>query len=337
MREEEGEKTMRAMVIPILGGPEVLTLREMPEPHPGPQQVSIRVVYTSVNYIDILARQRGYRIEQFPFVPGLEIAGYIHELGGSVEGLNVGQAVAAFVQSGGYAERALAEADLTIPLENPHGQLDLATAAAFPMVATTAYDTLVNVARLRTGETVLIHAAAGGVGSVAGQLARALGAGRVLGTVGSAQKIASAQSSGYDQVFLREGFVESVRSVTEGRGVDIVLDAAGEPTRSQSLSLLAPFGRMVHFGNASGNPEVPIAPVTLLSGNKGVLGYSLSNLRQDDPRHLVATARRAIDLLMTGQIHIPIAETLPLEHAALAHQRMESNATAGKLLLQVQP
>jgi NADPH:quinone reductase len=196
-------------------------------------------------------------------------------------------------------------------------------------------DTLVNVARLQAGETVLIHAAAGGVGSVAGQLARTLGARRVLGTVGSTQKIASAQSSGYDQVFLREGFVESIRSVTEGRGVDIVLDAAGEPTRSQSLSLLAPFGRMVHFGNASGNPDIPIAPGTLLAGNKGVLGYSLSNLRQDNPKHLVATAQRAIDLLMTGQIHIAIADTLPLEQAAVAHQLMESNANTGKVLLQV--
>ena len=217
------------------------------------------------------------------------------------------------------------------------GQLDLATAAAFPMVATTAYDTLVNVARLQAGETVLIHAAAGGVGSVAGQLARTLGAGRVLGTVGSAQKIPSAQSSGYDQVFLRSGFVESVCSATGGRGVDIVLDAAGEPTRSQSSSLLAPFGRLVHFGNASGNPDVPIPPATLLSGNKGILGYSLSNLRQDDPRHLVATARRVIDLLMTSQINIAITEILPLDQAALAHQRMESNANAGKLLLLVQP
>ncbi len=102
-------------------------------------------------------------------------------------------------------------------------------------------------------------------------------------------------------------------------------------------AMVIPIGRMVHFGNASGNPEVPIAPTTLLSGNKGVLGYSLSNLRQDDPRNLVATARRVIDLLMTGQIHITIAETLPLGQAALAHQRMESNANAGKLLLQVQP
>lgn len=152
-----------------------------------------------------------------------------------MEGLKIGQAVAAFVQSGSYAERALAEADLTISLEGPHGQLGLATAAAFPMVATTASDTLVNLARMQAGETVLIHAAAGGVDSVAGQLARRLGAGRVLGTVGSAQKIAAAQSSGYDQVFLREGFVESVRSATAGRGVDIILDAAGETTRGGPL------------------------------------------------------------------------------------------------------
>lgn len=115
-----------------------------------------------------------------------------------------------------------------------------------------------------------------------------------------------------------------------------MLDAAGEPTRSQSLTLLAPFGRLVHFGNASGNPEVPIAPTTLLTGNKGVLGYSISALSQRDPQHLAATARRAVDLLVTGEIHIDIAATLPLEQAALAHQRMESKTHTGKLL-QIQP
>lgn len=324
---------MRAMVIPMVGGPEVLTLRELPDPRPGPRQVSIRVAYTSVNYIDIMARARGYRIDHFPYVPGLEIAGYIHELGSHVEGWSVGQPVAAFVNGGGYAELVLAEADLVIPLESEHGQLDLATAAAFPMVATTAYDTLVHVARLQAGETVLIHAAAGGVGSVAGQLARARGARLVLGTVGSEQKVASAQSAGYDRVFLREGFVEAAHSVTGGRGVDVILDAAGEPTRSQSLSLLAPFGRLVTFGNASGNPEVPVSPNPLLAGNKGILGYSLSALRQDDPSHLVTTARQALDLLVTSQLHIAIAETLPLEQAALAHQRLEDNTTTGKLLL----
>lgn len=326
---------MRAIVIPEVGGPEVMRLQTLPDPHPGPRQVSIRVAYTSVNYIDIMARQRAYRVEQFPYVPGLEVAGYIHEIGAQVEGLREGQRVSAFVNGGGYAEFVLAEADLTIPLDSEHGQLDLTTAAAFPVAATTAYDLLVNVARLQEGETVLIHAATGGVGSIAGQLARALGAGRVLGTVGSAQKIAAARESGYDQVFLRGGFVEAVRAVTGGRGVDLILDAAGEPTRSQSLSLLAPFGRMVNFGNASGNPDLPIVPGTLLGGNKGILGYSFSALRQEDPGHLVATARKAIDFLVTDKIHLNIAETLPLEQAVRAHQLMESNASIGKLLLQV--
>ncbi|HVU70261.1 MAG TPA: zinc-binding dehydrogenase [Ktedonobacteraceae bacterium] len=326
---------MRAIVIPEIGGPEVMRLQTLPDPHPGPRQVSIRAAYTSVNYIDIMARRRAYRVEQFPYVPGLEVAGYIHEIGAQVEGLREGQRVAAFVKGGGYAEFVLAEADLTIPLDNEHRQLDLATAAAFPVAATTAYDLLVNTARLQEGETVLIHAATGGVGSIAGQLARALGAGRVLGTVGSAQKIAAARESGYDQVFLRDGFVEAVRAVTGGRGVDLILDAAGEPTRSQSLSLLAPFGRMVNFGNASGNPDLPIAPGPLLGGNKGILGYSFSALRQEDPGHLIVTARKAIDFLVTDKIHLNIAETLPLEQAARAHQLMESNASIGKLLLQV--
>jgi len=328
---------MRAIVIPMVGGPDVLTLSEMPDPHPGRQQVSIRVAYAGVNYADIMDRQRGYHADQFPYVPGLEVAGYIAELGEGVEGLREGQRVAAFVKNGGYAELVLAQAELTFPLDNPHGQLDMTAAAAFPAVMLTAYDVLVHVARLQAGETVLIHAAAGGVGSVAGQLARSLGAGLVLGTVGSARKIAYAHSFGYDHVFLRDGFVEAVRSVTDGQGVDVALDAAGEPTRGQSLSLLAPFGRLVHFGNASGNPDVPLAPQTLLAGNKGVMGYSITNLSRVRPTHLAATARRVIDLLMTGQIRIDVTDTFPLEQAALAHHRMESDTHMGKLLLRVQP
>ncbi|MGH7862376.1 MAG: quinone oxidoreductase family protein [Candidatus Dormibacteraceae bacterium] len=323
------------MVIPMVGGPEVLTLRDLPDPRPGPRQVSIRVAYASVNYLDVMARQRGYRINRFPYVPGLEVAGHIHELGEGVEGPRVGQPVAAFVDGGGYAEIALAAADLTIPLERPSGTIDLAVAGALPVAATTAYDLLVQVARLREGESVLIHAATGGVGSLAGQLARLLGARLVLGTVGSAWKTAAAQSSGYDRVFLRDGFVEAVRSATDGRGVDVVLDAAGEPTRSQSLSLLAPFGRLVNFGNASGNPDVPIAPGTLLSGNWGVLGYSLGGLRRIDPKHLATTAGRAMDLFATGQLRIEIADPLPLEQAAVAHRRIECDSHVGKLLLRV--
>jgi NADPH2:quinone reductase len=328
---------MRAIVMSEYGEPEVLTLRELPEPHPGPGQVSIRVAYVGVNYADTLARRNRYHDVVLPFVPGMEVSGYIHKLGEGVERLREGQPVTAFTLRGGYAEIALASADMTFSLDGTHGTLDLATAAAFPAVVPTAYDMLMYSARLQAGETILIHSAAGGVGSVAGQLARYLKAGLVLGTVGSEQKIAYAQSSGYDHVFLRDGFAEAVRTVTAGRGVDVVLDPSGEPTRSQSLGLLAPFGRLVIFGFASGNPDVPIEPMALLFGNKAVVGYSITALQKKHPEHTATTIRRAIDLLMEGHIRVDITDILPLEQAAIAHRRMESNATTGKLLLKVQP
>ncbi len=293
------------------------------------------MAYVGVNYADTLARRNRYHAVELPFVPGMEVSGYIHEIGEGMEGLREGQPVTAFTWRGGYAELTLAQADLTFPLDGTHGTLDLATAAAFPAVVPTAYDMLTYSAHLQAGETVLIHSAAGGVGSIAGQLARYLGAGLVLGTVGSKQKIAYAQSSGYGYVFLRDGFVEAVQTATAGRGVDVVLDPSGEPTRSQSLSLLAPFGRLVVFGDASGNPAVPIEPAVLMAGNKAVVGYSISALNSTNPEHTAATIRRAIDLLVEGHIRVDITETLPLEQAVIAHRRIESNATTGKLLLRV--
>jgi NADPH2:quinone reductase len=250
--------------------------------------------------------------------------------------LHTGQPVTAFTMRGGYAELVLAPADLTFSLQGTHGTLDLTTAAAFPAVLPTAYDMLVYSAHLQAGETVLIHSAAGGVGSVAGQLARHLEANLVLGTVGNEQKVAYARSSGYDHVFLRDNFVAAVQTVTAGRGVDVVLDPSGEPTRSQSLSLLAPFGRLVVFGYASGNPDVPIEPGALMAGNKAVVGYSISALNRIDPKHTAATIRRAIDLLIEKHIRIDITDILPLELAVIAHRRMESNTTTGKLLLRVE-
>lgn len=326
---------MRAVIMRSFGEPEVLILSELPDPHPGPGQVVIRVSYVGVNYADILARRNRYHNVELPFVPGMEVSGHIHELGEGVAGLRIGQPVTAFTLRGGYAELALAQADLTFPLDGAHGSLDLATAAAFSAVVPTAYDMLTYSAHLQQGETVLIHSAAGGVGSVAGQLARHMGAGLVLGTVGSEQKIAYARSSGYDHVFLRDDFVEAVRAVTAGRGVDVALDPSGEPTRSQSLSLLAPFGRLVVFGYASGNPEVPIEPLSLMAGNKAVIGYSISALNKANPEHTAATMRRAIDLLVEGHIRIDITDALPLEQAVVAHRRIESNASTGKLLLRV--
>ena len=167
------------------------------------------------------------------------------------------------------------------------------------------------------------------------QIARQLGAGRIIGTVGSQEKVAYAQSLGYDRVVLRANFVQEVQQLTEGRGVDIILDAAGEPTRSQSLTALAPLGRLVVFGNASEQPDVLLLPSSLLVNNKAVLGYSFSGLIRTVPQVIAATARQALALLANGQVCIDATRILPLEQAAEAHRLIEAGSTTGKLLLQV--
>lgn len=192
---------MRAVVIPRFGESEVLEVREMPTPQPGPGQVAINVAFAGVNYAEVLYR-RGVVGVPLPFVPGIEVSGYVRAVGEGVTTLSLGQPVAALtiVDSGGYAEVVLASAAFTFPLDDLDGTIDLATAAAFSSNTTTAYLLLSTSARLNTGESVLVHAAAGGVGSALGQMARNLGAGRVLGTVGTPDKVAYAQSLGYDHV-----------------------------------------------------------------------------------------------------------------------------------------
>jgi NADPH2:quinone reductase len=327
---------MRVVVIPEFGGPEVLKLREMPDPQPGAGQVAIRVAYAGVNYAETMERRGGHNAEELPIIPGLEVSGHIAALGEGVEGLRVGQPVAALTYGGGYAEIALAQAAFTFPLDSY--DIDLATAAGFSTIVPTAYDLLVRVARLQAGETVLVHAAAGGVGSIVGQIARHLGAGLVIGTVSTPNKAEYARSFGYDHVFLYDEFLQSVREVTSGRGVDIVLEALGEPIRSQSLSLLAPFGRLVIFGSASGNFDNPMALPEQANNvvNKAIMGYSIGALARSAPQLIGQTAREALPLIANGHVRIDITDILPLEQAGEAHRRLESRATTGKLLLRVQ-
>lgn len=330
---------MKASVITEFGGPEVLQVRDLPVPEPGPGQVAIRVAYAGVNYAETMARRGGLHSGQPPFVPGLEVSGHIQALGAGVEGLRVGQPVAALTGMGGYAEVALASTVFTFPLDSAGAPLDLATAAAFPTIVPTAYDLLVSVARLRQGESVLIHAAAGGVGTVVGQLARHLGAGLVIGTVSRPGKRDYARAFGYDHVILRADFLQETRELTQGRGVDIVLEAIGEPVRSQSLAILAPFGRLVVFGNSNddqGRPQsLPLNPGAALTENKAIMGYSLGNLSQTAPQLLAASAQQALKLLVQAPLKLDITAVLPLEQAGEAHRRLESGETTGKLLLRV--
>lgn len=325
---------MKAVVIPRFGGPEVLETRDMPIPQPGSGQVLIQVAYAGVNNTDLWSRQGRHR-PALPFIPGYEVAGTIRALGKGVEGLRVGQEVSALTIGGGYAESVLAQATLTFPLDTFASNIDLQQAAVFPTVAITAYGMLTQSARMREGESVLIHSASGGVGMAAGQIAHALGAQLVLGTVSNEKHATPARSFGYDQILPVNGFEQAVMEATGGKGIDIVLDARGEPTRSQSLSVLAPLGRLVVFGDASGNPEKPFSPNELWRSNKAVIGYSITTLSKTTP-HLVATiARQALQLMAEGALKLAISEILPLEQAAEAHRRIEARSHVGKLLLQV--
>lgn len=229
-----GEHILRAIGFEENGGPEVLRTVEVPTSEAGPGQVLVRVAYAGVNYAEVQHRLGDFGPPDPLDIPGMEASGQIVALGEDVSGLTIGDPVAVYLpDGGGYAEYAVAPARFTFPLHTPLGEIDLPTAGGAALVLSTAYGVLAGAARIRPGDSVLIHAAAGGVGSVAAQIARALGADTLYGTVGSTDKAGYAKRFGYDAVFLREDFPGAVREATGGRGVDV--PAAGRRGRCAVL------------------------------------------------------------------------------------------------------
>lgn len=323
---------MRAMIFEEYGGPEVLHPVEVPEPVPGPGEVSIDVAWAGINFADVLARSRGYRVDALPFRPGLEVSGRVLAVGEGVTGVTPGQEVASFLRGGGYAEVAVAPAATTFPV--PQG-LDLRTAATLPSVLPTAYALLHDTARLREGDTVLVHSAAGGVGTVAGQLARLGGASAVYGVVSSFDKAPHALKSGYDQVFLTPTFDTDVRAATGGRGVDIALDPIGGDTFRRTLDVTARFGRLVSFGNSGSAAPWQIGPADVYPAALTVSGFSLMGLADADPGRLRTLADAAFRTVTDGGVELPVTAEFDLADAAEAHRLLETRTTTGKLLLRV--
>ncbi|GAB7028912.1 zinc-binding dehydrogenase [Streptomyces sp. NPDC021749] len=321
---------MRAIEFQKYGGPEVLTVVQAEPPSPGPGQVTIDTAYAGVNFADLKARAEGYRVTSLPFRPGLEVSGRVRAVGHGVEGLRPGQEVVALVNSGAYAEVVLAESATVFPL--PEG-LDLRTAAALPTVLPTAHALLHEVGRLRAGESILVHGAAGGVGTVAGQLARAAGAGAVYGVVSSTAKTEAALQHGYDEVFTADTFPDDIRRVTDGRGVDLVLDPVGGDTLRRGLDALAVFGRLVSFGNAGGAEPWQVGQPELYAQGRSVAGFSILALAQSAPRTLRPLAERAFRTVLDGTVTLPITAEFPLSDAAEAHRLMGGRTSTGKLLL----
>ncbi len=325
---------MQTVSIQRFGGPEVLQVLDSPVPQPGPNEITLDVAYAGVNYAEVLFRRGVVQDLPLPFTPGIEVSGYVRALGSGVVGLDLGQRVAALsiVNGGGYAQTVTVSSALVVPV--PDG-LSLEVAAAFPSNTTTAYLVWRELAHLRSGETVLVHAAAGGVGSVLGQMAHALGAGRVIGTVGNPTKIAYAASLGYDNIILADGFETSVRDLTGGQGVGVAVDQVGGSARQGSLNLLHPLGRLIVMGNASDASDVPISPLELWFTSKAVLGFNLQLVSATDPERVGRAMRAALAHVSSGEVRVDVTGVFSLAEAAEAHRRLESRSTTGKLVLRV--
>jgi NADPH2:quinone reductase len=323
---------VKAVYVTAFGPPDVLQLTEAPLPEPGPGRVRIKVAATTVNFADVQARRAPYQPPRTPpFIPGLEAAGTIDQLGPGVQGLEVGQRVTAHIEGGSYAEYALARAVEVFPIPE---SLDWERAATVPSVGTTALNLLTLAGRLQPGEAVLIHAAAGGVGSTAVQLARHLGAALIIGTVGNAEKAKLVLELGADVAinYREEDVAERVRAVTGGSGADVVLDGVGADTFAASVASLAPWGRLVAYGMASGPPP-PVAFGPIYGENKAIVGYSTGGHRRTRPEALRAPGLAALKLLIQGRWKPIIGARFPLAQAAEAHRMIEDRESIGKVVL----
>ncbi|MGV9319286.1 quinone oxidoreductase family protein [Streptomyces sp. NPDC003660] len=321
---------MRAIEFQRYGGPEVLSLVRAEAPEPRPGQVTVETRWAGVNFADVKARADGYRVTSLPYRPGLEVSGRVRAVGEGVEGLRVGQEVAALVDGGGYAEVVRAEAARVFAV--PDG-LDLRTAATLPTVLPTAHALVHEVGRLRAGESVLVHGAAGGIGTAVGQLARAAGAGAVYGVTSSDDKADFALKYGYDDVFRPGTFDADVLRATGGRGVDLILDPVGGDTLRRGLEALAVFGRLVSFGNAGGAEPWRAGQAELYAHGRSVAGFSVLALAQSAPDALRALTERALRTVRDGTVILPVTAEFPLSEAADAHRLIGERASTGKLLL----
>ena len=320
---------MKAIQIHQTGGPEVLTVAELPIPAPGPGQVLIKIAATGVNFIEIYFREGRYKAP-LPLIPGSEASGVVDKLGDGVEGFAVGDHVASTAVQGSYAEYALVPAAQLVHV--PAG-LDLKLAAAAILQGMTAHYLSHSTYPLKAGDTALIHAAAGGTGQLLVQMAHAIGA-RVIATVSTPAKAELAKSTGADEVILytESDFEAESRRLTEGRGVDVVYDSVGKTTFEKSLNCLRPRGTMVLFGGSSG--AVPPFDLIQLS-TRGSLFVTRPTLKDyvATRADLESRAGDVFDWLAAGKLKVRAKHVYPLADAAQAQTDIASRSTTGKLLL----
>ncbi|MFL6743922.1 MAG: quinone oxidoreductase family protein, partial [Sphingomicrobium sp.] len=321
----------KAIRIHEVGGPDVLKWESVEVGDPGPGEVRIRQDAAGLNYIDVYHRT-GLYPQSLPFTPGVEGAGVVESIGTGVSELKAGDRVAYAGPIGGYAEERLIAADRLVKLPD---SIATEQAAAMMLKGMTAHMLLRSVHRVEPGETILIHAAAGGVGLIVCQWAKALGA-TVIGTVGSDEKAELARVHGCDHpiVYTRHDFVAEVERITNGAKLPVVYDSIGKDTFPKSLDCLRPRGLMVSFGNASG-PVDSFPPAVL--AQKGSLFLTRPTLfsyiaSRDE---LETAANDLFAVVESGQVKVEVKQRYPLEDAAQAHRDLEARKTTGSTILTV--
>jgi len=320
-----------AIVIHELGGPEKLSFETVADAEPAAGQVRIQQTAIGLNFVDVYYRTGLYKVPGLPFVPGQEGAGIVEAVGPGVSDVAIGDRVAyGGVNGGAYAERRLIAADRLVRL--PSG-VDDRTAAAMMLKGMTAEFLLHRCARVVRGDTILFHAAAGGVGSIACQWARAIGI-KVIGTAGGLDKVARARQNGCDEVIdmHEEDVASRVKEITSGAGVRVVFDSVGKATFDASLSCLAPRGMMVLFGQSSGVVP-PLDLARLAAGGSLFVTRPLLNQYIATREELVQSAGRLFDVVGRGAVRIPIGQTYALRDAAQAHRDLEGRKTTGSTVL----
>jgi NADPH:quinone reductase len=323
---------MKQIIVNEFGGPEKLTLQDVPMPAAGDGQIVIKVEASGVNFSDGMQRRNKYVFPvSLPYLPGFEVAGIVTELGKGVENISVGDRVVAMLPNGGgYAQYAVTASYLAAVIPPT---ISAQESVALQVQGLTAYLMLKDGAKLQAGQTVLIHAAAGGVGTLLVQIAKQMGAGKIIATASNAEKLAVAKSLGADELinYTASNWVQKVKDATGGKGVDLILDAAGGETLRNSFNCLVPFGRLISFGNPTGG-STSIEAFTLVNNNQILQGFGLASyfekpdLMQEAYQYLFSQAA-------TGKLKVHIGQTFLLKDAAEAHRQMENRKTTGKIVL----
>jgi NADPH:quinone reductase len=321
---------MKAVIQTEFGDPNVLKYTDVDIPKIGKNEVLIKVAYTSVNYADIKKRIGNKGKGNFPFTLGLDVAGTIEEAS-SDSTFSKGDRVIAFPKSGSYAEFAVANEQLVFKIPD---NFSLEQAATMPTVSILSHILLYEIGQIQKTDTIVIHSAAGGVGSMLVQLAKLAGVQKIIGTVGNLNKENYVKKLGVDNVYTYDTFAEEVLKQTNNQGANVIFDSVAGEVTSRSLECLALYGTLVQFGNSSGKPGT-FKTSDVHSSCRNIKGFSLGTTRKHHPARLAPVAEKVLQLFASNQVTLPIEQVFDLSDAAQAHKLIESRNYEGKVLIKI--